>query len=72
MAGCLTSVRRWRDAGNRSAPRDDRPSALGVHTPQNVIYNYILKFAAGLETVPYTIQRMSALKDILRRMNAEG
>ena len=37
-----------------------------------VIYNYILKFAAGLETVPYTIQRMSALKDILRRMNAEG
>jgi hypothetical protein len=36
-----------------------------------VIYNYILKFAAGLETVPYTIQRMSALKDILRRMTTE-
>jgi hypothetical protein len=36
-----------------------------------VIYNYILKFAAGLETVPYTIQRMSALKDILRRMATE-
>jgi ABC-type multidrug transport system fused ATPase/permease subunit len=33
-----------------------------------VIYNYILKFAAGLETVPYTIQRLSALRDILRRM----
>ncbi len=37
-----------------------------------VIYNYILKFAAGLETVPYTIQRMSALKDILRRMTDDS
>lgn len=37
-----------------------------------VIYNYILKFAAGLETVPYTIQRISALKDILRRMVTEN
>ncbi len=36
-----------------------------------VIYNYILKFAAGLETVPYTIQRLSALKDILRRIPTE-
>jgi ABC-type bacteriocin/lantibiotic exporter with double-glycine peptidase domain len=36
-----------------------------------VIYNYILKFAAGLETVPYTIQRMSALKDLMRRMTTE-
>lgn len=34
-----------------------------------IIYNYILKFAAGLETVPYTIQRVSALKDIMRRMS---
>lgn len=36
-----------------------------------VIYNYILKFAAGLETVPYTIQRVSALKDLLRRMTTD-
>ena len=34
-----------------------------------IIYNYILKFASGLETVPYTIQRLSALKDIMRRMS---
>ncbi len=33
------------------------------------IYNYILKFAAGLETIPYMIQRFGALQDILRRMN---
>lgn len=34
------------------------------------IYNYILKFASGLETIPYMIQRFGALKDILRRMGA--
>ncbi|WP_373069276.1 ABC transporter six-transmembrane domain-containing protein [Gemmatimonas sp.] len=33
------------------------------------IYNYILKFASGLETIPYMIQRLGALKDILRRMS---
>ena len=32
------------------------------------IYNYILKFASGLETIPYMIQRFGALRDILRRM----
>ena len=32
------------------------------------IYNYILKFASGLETIPYMIQRFGALKDILRRL----
>jgi ABC-type multidrug transport system fused ATPase/permease subunit len=36
-----------------------------------IMYNYILKFAAGLETVPYTIQRVGALKDIMRRMVPE-
>ena len=36
-----------------------------------IIYNYILKFASGLETVPYTIQRLSALKDIMRRLSPE-
>ena len=34
------------------------------------IYNYILKFASGLETIPYMIQRFGVLKDILRRMGA--
>lgn len=32
------------------------------------IYNYILKFASGLETIPYMIQRLGALQDIIRRM----
>ncbi len=34
------------------------------------IYNYVLKFASGLETIPYMVQRMGALQDILRRMGA--
>ncbi|MES2125488.1 MAG: ABC transporter six-transmembrane domain-containing protein [Gemmatimonadota bacterium] len=32
-----------------------------------VIYNYILRFASGLETIPYAIERLGSLKDILRR-----
>ena len=31
------------------------------------MYTYLLKFASGLETIPYTVQRLGALKDILRR-----
>ena len=34
------------------------------------MYTYVLKFASGLETIPYTVQRLGALKDILRRVNA--
>jgi len=34
------------------------------------IYNYILRFAAGLETIPYMVQRIGALRDIIRRMGA--
>ena len=36
------------------------------------IYNYILKFTTGLDTVPYTLQRLSSLKDITRRVDLEG
>ncbi len=32
------------------------------------IYTYMLKFAAGLETIPYMVQRIGALQDIIRRM----
>jgi len=32
------------------------------------IYSYILKFASGLDTIPYTIQRLSSLSDITRRI----
>lgn len=32
------------------------------------IYSYILKFAAGLDTIPYTVQRLSVLGDITRRI----
>ena len=32
------------------------------------IYSYILKFTSGLDTIPYTVQRLSNLKDITLRM----
>jgi ABC-type multidrug transport system fused ATPase/permease subunit len=32
------------------------------------IYTYILKFVGGLDTIPYTVQRLSNLTDITRRM----
>jgi ABC-type multidrug transport system fused ATPase/permease subunit len=32
------------------------------------IYNYILKFVSGLDTIPYTVQRLSSLNDIARRI----
>ena len=35
------------------------------------IYNYILRFATGLDTIPYTIQRLSSLKDITERIAVE-
>lgn len=34
------------------------------------MYNYVLRFATGLETIPYMAQRAGALVDILRRMKA--
>lgn len=34
------------------------------------IYNYILKFVAGLDTIPYTVQRASTLFDIAERMES--
>jgi hypothetical protein len=35
------------------------------------MYAYLLKFASGLETIPYTVQRLGALRDILRRISEE-
>ncbi len=32
------------------------------------VYNYILKFASGLDTIPYTVQRVASLRDILQRV----
>jgi ABC-type multidrug transport system fused ATPase/permease subunit len=32
------------------------------------IYNYILKFVSGLDTIPYTVQRITSLNDITRRI----
>ncbi len=32
------------------------------------IYNYILKFVAGLDTIPYMVQRISSLNDIALRI----
>lgn len=35
------------------------------------IYSYILKFTTGLDTIPYTVQRLSALADITKRIEME-
>jgi ABC-type multidrug transport system fused ATPase/permease subunit len=32
------------------------------------IYNYILKFVTGLDTIPYTVQRIASLRDIMQRV----
>ena len=34
------------------------------------MYAYVLRFASGLDTIPYAIQRLAALRDILRRVAA--
>ncbi len=36
------------------------------------IYSYILKFASGLDTIPYTVQRLSSLSDITRRIEIQS
>lgn len=36
------------------------------------IYSYILKFASGLDTIPYTMERLSSLGDITRRIELEA
>lgn len=36
------------------------------------IYNYILKFVSGLDTIPYTVQRLTSLNDITRRIKLEA
>ena len=36
------------------------------------IYSYILKFASGLDTIPYTMERLASLSDITRRIELEA
>jgi hypothetical protein len=36
------------------------------------IYNYVLKFVAGLDTIPYTVQRIASLNDITRRIELQA
>jgi hypothetical protein len=35
------------------------------------IYSYIQKFVSGLDTIPYTVQRLSSLHDITRRIEIQ-
>jgi ABC-type multidrug transport system fused ATPase/permease subunit len=35
------------------------------------IYNYVLKFVGGLDTIPYTVQRLTSLNDITKRIETE-
>lgn len=36
------------------------------------IYTYILKFVSGLDTIPYTVQRLTSLTDITRRIELQA
>jgi ABC-type multidrug transport system fused ATPase/permease subunit len=36
------------------------------------IYNYLLKFVSGLDTIPYTVQRISTLNDITKRIQLQA
>ncbi len=36
------------------------------------IYNYLLKFVSGLDTIPYIVQRFSTLQDITRRIELQA
>jgi ABC-type multidrug transport system fused ATPase/permease subunit len=36
------------------------------------IYTYVLKFVSGLDTIPYTVQRVTALNDITRRIELQA
>lgn len=36
------------------------------------IYNYILKFVSGLDTIPYTVQRITSLSDITKKNRIAG
>jgi len=36
------------------------------------IYTYILKFVTGLDTIPYVLQRLTHLKDILKRIEEDN
>lgn len=35
------------------------------------IYNYVLRFVSGLDSIPYTVQRITALNDIARRIEIQ-
>jgi hypothetical protein len=35
------------------------------------IYSYIQRFVSGLDTIPYTVQRLSSLQDITRRIELQ-
>ncbi len=36
------------------------------------IYNYILKFVTGLDTIPYMVQRITSLRDIMQRIEVQA
>ena len=49
-----------------SARTGDIPLGVGAIIG---MYSYVLRFASGLETIPYMVQRLGALRDILRRVS---
>ena len=50
---------------NKSAGSDiEAGSLIGI-------YSYIQRFVSGLDTIPYTVQRLSSLNDITRRIELQ-
>lgn len=47
----------------------NKAAGVGIQAGSLIgIYSYIQRFVSGLDTIPYTVQRMSALNDITRRI----
>lgn len=49
---------------NKSAGGVEAGSLIGI-------YSYIQRFVSGLDTIPYTVQRLSSLNDITRRIELQ-
>ncbi len=50
----------------------NKSTAAGIEAGSLIgIYSYIQRFVSGLDTIPYTVQRLSSLNDITRRIELQ-
>jgi ABC-type multidrug transport system fused ATPase/permease subunit len=50
----------------------NKTSGAGIEAGSLIgIYSYIQRFVSGLDTIPYTVQRLSSLNDITRRIELQ-